>query len=73
MSSYGICRLEDVTLSYGPAHSPFLKSQFFKTVYEETLITKWSFNEVGYIALVIRDVIPVTESHEGTSSGKFLD
>jgi len=53
VSSFGLRRPEDVTLSCGPDHSRHLKSQSIEITYDEIIIAKWSIGKMGYIARVI--------------------
>jgi len=57
VSSSSLRHSEDATLSYKPAHSCHLQSQFSAITHDKTLIGKLSIIEMGYIALVIRDAI----------------
>jgi len=51
MPHIGVRCPEDAKLLGGPNHTCHIKSQSFKIVYDEAIITKWSIGEMGHIAL----------------------
>jgi len=53
MLGIGISHLEDGTLLGGPNHTRHIKSQSFKIAYDKAIITKWSINKMGHVALPI--------------------
>jgi len=53
MLGVGIRHPEDATLLDGPNHTCHIKSQFFKIAYDEAIITEWSIDKMGHIALPI--------------------
>ena len=48
------------------------KSPSFKIAYDEAIIVEWLIDEMGHIALPIRDAISTTKNCEGTGSGRLL-
>jgi len=53
MLGVGFRRPEDATLLDGPNHTRHIKSQSFKIAYDEVIITEWSIDKIGHIALPI--------------------
>ena len=53
MLGVGIRRPEDATLLGGLNHIRHIKSQSFKIAYDESIITEWSIDRMGHVALSI--------------------
>jgi len=68
----GVRRPENATLHFGPNPTCHIKIQSFKIAYNEAIIADWSIDEMGHIALPIRDVISATKSYEGTGISRLL-
>jgi len=62
MLGVGIHCPEDATLLGGLNHTRHIKSQSFKIAYDEAIITEWSIDKMGHIALPTRDAISTTKN-----------
>ena len=51
MPRIGVCCPEDVTLLGGLHHTHYIKSQSFKIANDEAVVTKWSIDKMGHVAL----------------------
>jgi len=53
MLGVGLCHPENVTLLGEPNNTRHIKSQSFNIAYDKGIITEWSIDKMGHVALLI--------------------